>query len=71
MEYLRRVNQFFIGLSDAPKYGIIWTENGDVIDRVGHAFNTLWTSISLEGSDQSNFRFQSKQCHTYGHQTDQ
>ena len=23
---------FFIELSDAPKYDIVWTENGDMID---------------------------------------
>ena len=28
----RRVNQFFIGLSDAPNYDIIWTENENLIE---------------------------------------
>ena len=26
-------NSIFIGQSDAPKYDIIWSKNGDVIDR--------------------------------------
>ena len=30
--FKERVHQFFIGLSDAPKYDIIRTENGEVID---------------------------------------
>ena len=34
--------------------------SGDGIKPVGHALNTLWTSISLEGSDQSHRRCQSK-----------
>ena len=34
--------------------------SGDGIKPVGHALNTLWTSISLEGSDQLHRRCQSK-----------
>jgi len=51
-----RVRQFFIGLSDAPKYGIIWTKNENLVDHfipeiltfkesskrgVGHPLNTI------------------------------
>ena len=31
-KFERRVRQICIGLSDAPKYDIIWTENSNVID---------------------------------------
>ena len=32
---------FFIGPSDAPKHDILWTENGDVIDRFPPEILTL------------------------------
>ena len=34
--------------------------SGDGIKPVGHALNTIWMSISLEGSDQSHHHCQSK-----------
>ena len=59
-------------LSDAPKFDIIWTEKSDAIDSLipeilmfeesskrVQLLDTLWTSISPEGNNQSDFRFQS------------
>jgi len=53
--YCWRVRQFFfVGLSDAPKYDIIWTDNDDVIDSfnpelsvksVSNMYKACWTRV--------------------------
>ena len=59
----RRGRRFFIGLSDAPKYDIIWTQNENLIDSSSPDILTyrecLYVNIS-EASHQSHGRFQSK-----------